>query len=586
MRPECRARRSKQEALGAVVLAAALLRGVATPALAAPQEPQNENRQAEATARYRKGRELYTQGEHAAALAEFLASRALHPTWSATSAAALSLKQLRRHDEALDMFEALLRQFGEGLSAERREAAQREIVQLRGLVGTVDIDGAEPGAAITVDGQDRGEFPTLAPLRVAVGAHLVRVLKEGFEPFEQRVDVAGGQTVRVQAKLRALARSGRLRVAETGGRALEVVVDGSVVGKTPWEGRLAVGEHVVSLRGEGDLGTPPLSVPVALDTTTPLTLAAEVLSAGLRVAPEPLSAVVAVDAVSVGRGIWEGRLREGAHRVEVAAPGFVPWVQEVSLGRGERKVLPVSLTRDPSSPFWPKPPRKPRFVVELAQALALVPSFGGDVAGGCTGGCGLGVGTGGTMVLRGGYELGLGLGFGLSLGTLSVTQTVTGRSALARPVGLSGVLGMVDDDLRLQGVVAGAWAGLTLETWLPIHVRLGAGTLLGTMRDARRGTLPEDGDRGAKGFGDLTEVHDARYFYLEPEVRLGLKLGEHVALNAGLGAFVLFAFTRPTWDETHAFDGGEHGYATFDAEALTGQIVVALAPGLGARYDF
>src|SRR5258706_542611 len=82
------------------------------------------------------------------------------------------------------------------------------------------ITPAEPGAAITIDGQSRGEFPALAPLRVATGSHAVRVTKEGFESFATRVEVAGGQSVRVVARLHALTRSGRLRVAEQRGRVL------------------------------------------------------------------------------------------------------------------------------------------------------------------------------------------------------------------------------------------------------------------------------------------------------------------------------------------------------------------------------
>src|SRR5262249_57695196 len=93
----------------------------------------------------------------------------------------------------------------------------------------------------------------------SAGTHLVRIFKEGFEPFETRVDVAGGQTAKVTAKLRVLKDSGRLKVTERGGRAIDVVVDNVVVGKTPWEGLLGVGNHTVVLRGEGKLGTQPVA---------------------------------------------------------------------------------------------------------------------------------------------------------------------------------------------------------------------------------------------------------------------------------------------------------------------------------------
>src|SRR5262249_20181463 len=166
--------------------------------------------------------------------------------------------------ESLGMYEALLREFPD-LPADTKATAQREIVELRGLVGTIEIDGAELGAGVSVDGESRGDYPLLEPLRVRVGGHVVRVYKEGFEPFERRLDIAGGQRAQVTAHLRALRNEeiGRLQVVELGGKELDVLVDGVAVGKTPrWEGPVAVGNHVVTLRGEGDLGTQPVSVPV------------------------------------------------------------------------------------------------------------------------------------------------------------------------------------------------------------------------------------------------------------------------------------------------------------------------------------
>src|SRR5262249_30277853 len=162
----------------------------------------------------------------------------------------------------------------------------------------------------------------------------------------------------------------------------------------------------VLLRGQGDLGTLPVLVHLEHNQVTPLTLAAQELSAAIRIEPVPLNASVAIDAVTVGRGIWEGRLPEGLHKVEVSAPGLSPEVRQVKLERGAQPVLAVTLQRDPSSPFWPKPPRRPRFIVELGAAVALTPTFGGDVAGGCTVKCSQGAGTGGVTQVRGGYELG------------------------------------------------------------------------------------------------------------------------------------------------------------------------------------
>jgi PEGA domain len=239
-----------------------------------PDEPRTggaSDPKAEAVARFEKGLSLFDAGAWSAALAEFLEARRLHPLRNAAFNAALCLENLRRYDEAAEMLETLLRASGDQMPADARERAQRKLVELRAFVGSIEVEGSEPGAVISIDGQVRGEYPLLAPLRVPLGSHEVRVFKEGFEPFADRLDVPGGRSVRVAAPLRALVRSGRLRVVEQGGRALEVIVDGIVVGRTPWEGRLPVGEHALLLRGEGQLGAPPVPVLLELERTTRLT---------------------------------------------------------------------------------------------------------------------------------------------------------------------------------------------------------------------------------------------------------------------------------------------------------------------------
>src|SRR5262249_30094439 len=154
--------------------------------------------------------------------------------------------------------------------------------------------------------------------------------------------------------LTPLGPSGRVQIAEQSGKALDVLVDGAPVGKTPWNGPLGPGPHMVALRGEGRLGTPPVQVIVEVDRTTPLRLVAEESAARLRVEPVPLNANVAIDGVSVGRGVWEGRLRAGAHRIEASAEGFLPSTKTPTISRDGNQEIKVELERDPRSPFAAK----------------------------------------------------------------------------------------------------------------------------------------------------------------------------------------------------------------------------------------
>ncbi len=536
---------------------AALLGGPAR-AMADPPEAATK---AEAFAHFDKGLALYDQGAWAAALAEFLEARRLHPLRNAVYQAGLCLSKLQRYDEALDCFEATLREFGDAMPADVKERVQRKVVEMRGLVGEVAVDGAEPGATITVDDLPRGEHPLPAPLRVAAGSHLVRVSKTGFESFEARVVVAGGQTERVAARLTPLGPAGRVRIAELGGRALDVLVDGSRVGASPWEGPLAPGPHVVVLRGEGDLGTPPVQVTVEIDRTTPLTLAAAELGAALRVTPVPVNASVAIDGVTVGRGIWDGRLLAGAHRVEIAAPGFLTATEQLTLGRGTRRVARVELQRDPRSPFAGQ---APRFTAEIAVGIPQLAAFFGQVGDSCGGTCTGPLDFTGYAALRGGYELASRVAFGIAVGGISA-----GRGFAQRPTSIA-VTGSVNpctaaaaDSIWAHAAMLGPWVQTTFGDRLAFHLRLGGGAMLGSSSDTRSGTAV---DCARTAVGPFTESSALHAVYVAPEARVGLAVGRHVEMTLGLEVLLAFNLDPPTW-------GGAHEGVTWDPPAGTGFVL-------------
>ncbi|AUX42890.1 hypothetical protein SOCE26_043280 [Sorangium cellulosum] len=557
----------------------------ATPGVevAAPAEeaPISEAVRQEARLHFEKGIALLREEAWGPALAEFLLSRKLYPTRAATNNAGIALRKLQRYDEALDMFETFLRDFT--MSAPERAAAQREIAELRALVGTLDITNAEPGASIVVSGEDRGQFPPVKPIRVAAGPHVVRVFKEGYEPVEARVDVAGGQTVTVNAKLRRLVRSGRLRVVERAGKTVDVLVDNVVVGQTPWIGTLSVGDHMVALRGEGKLGTQPTAAPVKPQELTTLSLLAEDLDASLRVDPTPPGASVWINAVNVGNGVWLGRLKAGAHRVEVKADGFVPVTRTVTLQKGQRQTLDVALERDEDAEIWRKPPK---ITLDASASFLFSPTLGGAIASGCDAGCSSSFGLGALAMIHGGYELGSGIGVGLELGALFATQHIEERSAELRPVGYQDPLrGTASDALRLGGFLAGATFGHHFGEDFPVLFRLGAGVLVGQVRDERTGRFRTT----AGEWFNTTPVADfasATYFYVDPETRIGLRLGERWEVSGSLKLLLLIGLNKPTWDRTIQLAAETDGIGTYPQEPLMGDFVLMIAPGASLRYQF
>jgi hypothetical protein len=538
-----------------------------------------------ASGHFRKGKELFAKNTWAAALSEFLESRKLFPTWSATSNAAICLKNLQRYDEALGMLEALLNDFKDALPAGVKEAAQKEVIELRKSAGSIVIDDAEIGAALSIDGRSRGEYPA-PPLYVLTGSHVVRVYKEGFEAFEKTADVAPGQTVKVSARLQRLVRSGRLEITERSGKKLDVIVDGFHVGETPWEGPIAVGDHTVMLRGTEGLGTRPTPISIRLNQRITLDLAAADLGASLRINPMPADASVAIDGIFVGRGAWDGRMNPGDHPIKVVADGYFPETRRVELARGSQEVIKIALRKDPDSPLWRQPGR---FFVEAGAALPLTGGFGGEISASCVGDCSRTIGFGGYASAHGGYELGSGFSFGLTAGYVNMQQETDKRVAELMVSGVvDPVVGTADDTIGVRGVFAGAFAGIKFGDRFPLRLRVNAGVSFGSVADVRYGrfhvsdpTVEED-----YSIGPVVEAPPVTWFYLEPEVRMDFKLHNRVDLSVGIGGLLLISTESPTWDETHAINASDDGYGLFPAEVLINPIVFAVTPGVSVRYTF
>lgn len=538
----------------------------------------------EAEAAFKRGLDLLGQDAWQAALAEFLRSRELYPTRTATNNAAFCLRKLNRFDEALDMYEALLREYPD-VSPDKKEAAQKEVAELRGLVGTIDIVGAEPGSSIVVDGRSRPDYPLIDPLRVSAGTHSVRLFREGFRPFETRIDVAGGQTVRVTAKMAALVASGRLRVAEATGKSMDVVIGGAVVGVTPWEGSVAIGDQIVWLSGDGDLGTQPARVPVKQGDVSSVTLAAEPLEAAILVQASPPGATIRIDAVEVGRGVFEGRFRRGEHLVEALQDGFYPQKKRVVLERGDAEKLTFALQRDEDAEAWRKPSH---IMVDVTGGVAIAPSFGGDVSAACGAGCSSSVGLGLLVMVNGAYEFGSGLSFGLSGGFLQAEQTVEKHTEKLIPVGIeAGLDGTATDALRLRGGLVGIHAGYGFLDGIPIRLRLGAGALIGSVRSERTGSFSTRAGAAYAAPALESEANTA-YVYVAPEASIGQPIGDLFEIDLGVQALALFAASEAKWgsDANPAVNVPGDGLSSYATDPSLASHMVIIVPGLSFRGSF
>ena len=566
----------------------------------APKEaPVDDAKKAEAKAHFETGLKQYNAQAYDSALAEFKQSLALFPTRAALKNAGLTLRMLKRFDEAADTFDKLLTDYPD-LSPEDRTVVENEKKELVALVGTLDVRVVEPDATVLVDGVERGKTPLAKPIRVSAGSRFVRVIKEGYVPFESRVDVAGRTNVVVNAKLGALTQGGRLRVtAEDTGTPVEVLVDNVVVGKAPWEGTLPIGRHVVALRGEGNLGSPPAAVDVQLNQLAKLSLVAEPLACELRIEPTPITAKVAVDGVDVGQGTWEGKLRCGGHQVELSADDHLPVRRQVSITEGKPGKVTEILERDPNSEAFRKK-NPPRITVDVRVGPALSPNISGRHTSGCENAeCSSGIGAGVLAQARVGYQLGMGLGFAFDAGFLYLTQSTQNRASYVEAFGLGQQKGLANDTQFMRGPLLGGSVSVQRGEKLAFMGRLGAGVYVGIWKETRAGSYKaQEGTPNEFGYNvpqdQVTSMSGVAIApYVNPEVRLGYRINKTWIVDAGVQAFLLFGMQTARWTDTRAYTPCTRlqnpscpGEVRIPNEQLLAPTIFAFVPFVGGRAEF
>jgi hypothetical protein len=113
--------------------------------------------------------------------------------------------------------------------------------------GTVEVSSSAPGSTVLVDGRRLGPAPQTIDLEA--GAHSVRVEKEGFQVFEQEVQIIPGRTLKLEARLEVVAPHLRV-VADVAGA--QVFLDRKFMGEAPVTVRdVAPGRHRLNVSAEG-----------------------------------------------------------------------------------------------------------------------------------------------------------------------------------------------------------------------------------------------------------------------------------------------------------------------------------------------
>jgi len=107
--------------------------------------------------------------------------------------------RLKRNAAAANAYQSYL----DHAKADKTKVAtvKKTLAELDRKVAILQVELAEPGARVRLDGEELGQAPQKISRRVEVGPHLVAAEKEGFTPSQATVTVAVAETRSIQLRL-------------------------------------------------------------------------------------------------------------------------------------------------------------------------------------------------------------------------------------------------------------------------------------------------------------------------------------------------------------------------------------------------
>ncbi len=542
---------------------------------------------AEAQRHFSVGIEISKSGrDWEAALSEFLESRKLFKTRSATRNAAIALRQLGRNIEAVRMYDALLAEFSQSMSAAQLEQCRTERTALLERLGQLVIEQAIPGTEFAIDGRVITDAP---PILLEAGHHTLRMTKEGFETSERELTIVAGAKGVVDAQLSPLRGKGSLTVEEPSGE-FDILIDSVMVGRTPWRGELATGEHSIWLVGD-HRGTSPTSVEIKESGSLSFSPEIVILDSRVEFRPRPAEATIFIDGVHVGRGSWVGMLPNGRHRFEAIAPGFLPFRADVNLvANANTAIRPVLAL--PTFRTDPPMTDRARFYLEADAGMLLSSSLRGGVDSSC--GCSRrSRPTGWRASAHIGYAPLEHWGVELEAGYLTISESSTRSLTALADQGASFESHDFKDALSLSGPFGAIAASARFFRRFPMLTRVAAGlaalratpsnsgTFEGLYEDRMGNPIPAQGELSVREPSATLATP-----FISSELRWGYRVADRLTLDLGATAFLLFPSSSSRSGRVgSAVGASDAGFLGLPDETVA-RTFLSWSPSVGIRGDF
>jgi len=177
---------------------AALLTLTSTVALAAPPDKaaQDEGRE-----RFKRGVELYRDGDFRAALIEFNRAYEIAPSYKIQFNIGQTCIELQDYACALRAFEKYTKDGGKDVPKDREKQVAKDLDRLKKLVATVKVTVNKPGADVALDDVALGRSPLADPILVGAGRHKLTATLAPAPVVTRVVDLAGGDNTEVTLEI-------------------------------------------------------------------------------------------------------------------------------------------------------------------------------------------------------------------------------------------------------------------------------------------------------------------------------------------------------------------------------------------------
>lgn len=178
--------------LRTLALALAVATATSFPCLPARAGAADEDRTGQAQRHFRRGVELYEEGNPNAAYVEFSRAYELAPRPQLLFNLGQVAFETQDYATALGHFRAYASAGDDNVTPERRAQVQAEIAKLEKRVALLEVTGAVPGAEVLVNDVLVGTLPLAAPVTVNVGRVKVTLNARNGRSSSRVLDATGG----------------------------------------------------------------------------------------------------------------------------------------------------------------------------------------------------------------------------------------------------------------------------------------------------------------------------------------------------------------------------------------------------------